>query len=143
MKCVIATAVCLVLAGQSVVFAAGGVGRTSTTSAVAAASDQPLLKAAIREVSRLDIHPASTQDPEPKSEGSWVERHPVWTGAIAGFAVGFVMTYASGGDHPIIDPAGPALVFGGVGAGIGALAGWGISRADNRNGIWAPNGRRR
>lgn len=65
---------------------------------------------------------------------NWAERHPVWTGTLLGFAVGFGMTYAVAGKqdpnafiHPV-GPGGPALVFGGVGAGLGALAGWGFAR---------------
>jgi peptidoglycan/LPS O-acetylase OafA/YrhL len=65
---------------------------------------------------------------------NWAERHPVWTGTLLGFAVGFGMTYAMAGKtdpnafiQPV-GPGGPALVFGGVGAGLGALAGWGFAR---------------
>lgn len=69
-----------------------------------------------------------------QDRGNWAERHPVWTGTLLGFGVGFAMTYAMAGKsdpdsfiHPV-GPGGPALVFGGVGAGIGALAGWGFAR---------------
>ena len=67
--------------------------------------------------------PAAKQD-----DRSWVERHPVWTGAIAGFATGFSLTYLVTDEGGIPGPGGPALVWGGVGAGIGALAGWGVGR---------------
>jgi hypothetical protein len=65
---------------------------------------------------------------------NWAERHPVWTGTLLGFAVGFGMTYAMAGKEDPnafiqpVGPGGPALVFGGVGAGLGALAGWGFAR---------------
>ena len=67
---------------------------------------------------------------------SWSERHPVWTGALVGFSAGFLLTYAvaASDDHhnellTPVDAGGPALVWGGLGAGIGALAGWGIGRS--------------
>jgi hypothetical protein len=82
---------------------------------------------------RQDAAPAA--DPDPRS---WVERHPVWTGAMVGFAVGSVITYAAtGGSNKdqLFDfsglRTGAVLVFGGVSAGIGALAGWGIGRSQD------------
>jgi hypothetical protein len=69
-----------------------------------------------------------------------MERHPVWTGAAVGFSAGFLLTYAAAANdnHPNqifrpVSPGGPALVWGGVGAGIGALAGWGIGRNRDSN----------
>lgn len=64
---------------------------------------------------------------------SWVERHPVWTGVFVGFAAGFLLTYAVSHEDENalltpVDSGGPALVWGGLGAGLGALAGWGIGR---------------
>lgn len=54
---------------------------------------------------------------------------------MIGFSTGFLLTYAVAGsdDHHNellrpVGPGGPALVWGGMGAGIGALAGWGIGR---------------
>jgi hypothetical protein len=69
---------------------------------------------------------------------SWAERHPVWTGAMIGFSAGFLLTYAVAASddhhnellHPV-GPGGPALVWGGVAAGVGALAGWGIGRSNS------------
>jgi hypothetical protein len=69
---------------------------------------------------------------------SWVQRHPVWAGAMVGFSTGFLLTYAVAASddhhdellHPV-GPGGPALVWGGMGAGIGALAGWGIGRSQH------------
>jgi hypothetical protein len=83
--------------------------------------------------------PAATVAPAPDPDTrSWAERHPVWTGAMVGFSAGFLMTYAVAASddrhnellNPI-GPGGPALVWGGVGAGIGALAGWGIGRSQH------------
>jgi hypothetical protein len=68
----------------------------------------------------------------------WVERHPVWTGAIAGFGAGFLLTYAVTNDDDdelikVISPGAAALFWGGVSAGVGALTGWAIGR--NRNNV--------
>jgi hypothetical protein len=66
-----------------------------------------------------------------------MERHPVWAGTLIGFGAGFALTYALGATEKKdpnaifkgMDPFGPALVFG----GIGALAGWGIGRDRDNN----------
>ena len=60
---------------------------------------------------------------------SWVGRHPALTGAIVGFGAGCALVYLTADEDAIIAREGPALFFGGVGAGIGALIGWGVSRA--------------
>ena len=65
--------------------------------------------------------------------GSWMERHPVWTGAMVGFGAGFLITYASTyNDRPefiqIMSPVDGATIWGGLSAGVGALVGWGIGR---------------
>jgi hypothetical protein len=62
-----------------------------------------------------------------------MERHPVWAGALVGFGAGVALTYAVAGDDDeeflkVISTGGAALVWGGVSAGVGALAGWGIGR---------------
>jgi hypothetical protein len=49
---------------------------------------------------------------------------------MAGFGVGFLLPFTAG-NHGIISPAAAGLVWGGLGAGLGALAGWGISREDD------------
>ncbi len=64
----------------------------------------------------------------------WVERHPVFTGAIAGFGIGVGLVYLTAQDDreeflTPISAGSAALVWGGVTAGLGALAGWGIGRA--------------
>ena len=63
----------------------------------------------------------------------WIERHPVWAGALIGFGTGVLLTYAASLDNDDellknISPGGAALVWGGVSSGVGALAGWGIGR---------------
>jgi hypothetical protein len=83
----------------------------------------------------------SLADDDNQDNGNWMERHPVWAGALIGFGTGFALTYALGATEKKdpnaifkgMDPFGPALVFGGVAAGIGALAGWGIGRDRDSN----------
>jgi hypothetical protein len=66
--------------------------------------------------------------------GSWVERHPVWTGAMVGFATGFALTYVATHDSnegeflKVMSTSAGATFWGGVCAGVGALAGWAIGR---------------
>ncbi|HEY7501308.1 MAG TPA: hypothetical protein VH740_22495 [Vicinamibacterales bacterium] len=65
---------------------------------------------------------------------SWVERHPVWTGAIVGFSAGVLLTYAATHDSDkgellkVMSTGSAATFWGGVTAGIGALTGWAIGR---------------
>ena len=63
----------------------------------------------------------------------WMERHPVWTGALLGFGPGALLTYAAGEGHDDeafknIGAGAATLFWGGVSSGVGALAGWGIGR---------------
>ena len=98
----------------------------------------PLLKASFRP--RFEVKPRPRQDAQDARDGrSWVERHPVWTGAIAGFGavVGWTYLMTEPGGIPSRD--GPALVWGGVGAGVGALIGWSIGR--NRDDDYSANRR--
>ena len=73
------------------------------------------------------------QDTE-ADDRSWVERHPVWTGAMVGFGVGFGVTYIATHDSDegellkIMSPSAAGMFWGGVCAGVGALAGWSIGR---------------
>lgn len=65
---------------------------------------------------------------------SWVERHPVWTGAMVGFSAGFLITYAATHDDrdefiQIMSPGAAGIFWGGVCAGVGALAGWAMGRS--------------
>ena len=70
----------------------------------------------------------SRQGTDP-SRDSWIERHPVWTGALVGFSAGVVLTYVMANDNDAIISTGAAATFwGGVSAGSGALIGWGIGR---------------
>lgn len=67
------------------------------------------------------------------SRGSWMERHPVWSGALVGFGTGVALTYAVAHNEKdeliqVITPGAAAPFWGGVSAGVGALAGWGIGR---------------
>lgn len=109
-------------------------------ASLVAAEPGPLQTAALRKDPQR-LFRAETLSPhrgfqdEPQDTGNWMERHPVWTGAIIGFSAGFLLTYAvaASEDHrhdlfTPVDPGGPALVWGGVAAGVGALAGWGIGR---------------
>jgi len=66
-------------------------------------------------------------------KGPWIERHPVWAGALIGFGAGFLLTYAVTHDDDdefitVMSPGAGALFWGSVSAGVGALAGWGIGR---------------
>ena len=73
-----------------------------------------------------------------EGRGTWMERHPVWAGAMVGFGAGVLMTYAithnsnEGELLKVMSPGAGAMIWGSVSAGVGALAGWGIGR--NRDG---------
>jgi hypothetical protein len=133
MKDRIAAFCCLLVLQSSVVSA----GPTSNVGPLRRASlEKPTLtpRSDSRAIKRADRDQA-VPDPAPDTR-SWSERHPVWTGALVGFSAGFLLTYAvaASDDHhnqllTPVDPGGPALVWGGLGAGIGALAGWGIGRS--------------
>ncbi len=74
--------------------------------------------------------PAAQQQQSQPRERTWAGRHPVLFGALVGLAVGVavevaVIPGASGGEpHSVYLP-----MFGGVGAGIGSLAGVIVSAA--------------
>jgi len=116
-------------------------------ASVAGAEPGPLLKAALakdpQKHFRAEAGPALksfTSDDNNQNSGNWMERHPVWTGALIGFSAGFLLTYAVAASEDRrqqlftpVDPGGPALVWGGVAAGVGALAGWGIGRSRDKN----------
>jgi hypothetical protein len=148
MKKQIATFCCLMVI-QSSVLIAGEPGSTAPQSSVSVRHDEssvgPLRRASLSKAPwtlpsqtawnrRQDQAPAAAA-PDTRS---WVERHPVWTGAMVGFAAGSVITYAataSESKDELFDFSGlrgaAVLLFGGVSAGIGALAGWGIGRSHN------------
>ena len=115
-------------------------------ASLAAAEPGPLRNASGRkDPQRLlraeTLSPRHVSEDDHQDTGNWMERHPVWAGTMIGFAAGFLITYAVAGheDHNPdqifkgIPPSGPALVFGGVAAGVGALAGWGIRRSRDKN----------
>ena len=116
-------------------------------ASLVAADPGPLLKASLanspqkhfRAEARSASRPSASDDDNQNNE-KWMERHPVWTGAIIGFSAGFLLTYAVAASedrsHQLftpVGPGGPALVWGGVAAGVGALAGWGIGRSRDKN----------
>jgi hypothetical protein len=136
---IVGVIVCVAIGHASVASAAdpatkGAEGR-STLTVRARPVDGPLLKAS-QDGSRLNLRDErgvteSRTQTSNRSDRPWVERHPVWTGALIGFGAGFGLTFLASDNNSIVGPTGPALVWGGLGAGIGALAGWGISRNDD------------
>jgi hypothetical protein len=131
MKKHIATFCCLMMIQSSVLIAGEtGAGPLRRASLSKTPTTMPSQTAWNR---RQDQAPAAAPDTR-----SWVERHPVWTGAMIGFAAGSVITYAATGTEKkdeLFDfsgmRSGAVLVFGGVAAGIGALAGWGVGRSQH------------
>ena len=85
------------------------------------------LLAAVHDAARATVVLPAPQKP---SRGNWVKRHPVWTGAIIGFTAGYLIGYLPGDDAVFYDFTATfnGLVIGGLGAGVGALAGWVIGR---------------
>jgi hypothetical protein len=105
------------------------------SSANAGMPSSPLMQAAVREVARLTSSPranaASPAQTARDDNRGWVERHPVWTGAIAGAGAGAVIGAASCSKSCFpIGKSGAAIVGAGWGAGIGVLIGWATGAAD-------------
>ena len=78
---------------------------------------------------------AGTRSDDAGAKRPWVERHPVYTGALAGFGMGVGLVYLSAEDDrkelfTPISTGAAALFWGGISAGVGALAGWGVGRAN-------------
>src|SRR4029079_8465520 len=136
---------CLMVIQSSIVGAADiGMAAAQPDATQRRSSMGPLRRASLTKAAwAIPSEPASNrgQDQDPAAAPapdtrSWAERHPVWTGAMIGFSAGFLLTYAVAASddhhnellHPV-GPGGPALVWGGVAAGVGALAGWGIGRS--------------
>jgi hypothetical protein len=95
-----------------------------------------LTHTALREAARLTAPPranvSSLAQTAPYDNRGWAERHPVWTGAIAGAAAGAVIGFSSCSDRRSCFPigrSGVAIVGAGWGAGIGSLVGWAIGSA--------------
>jgi len=71
-----------------------------------------------------------------RDDRPWIERHPVWTGAMVGFGAGFALTYVATHDDrdefiKVMSPGAAGIFWGGISAGVGALAGWAIGRNDD------------
>ena len=151
MKKHIATFCCLLVI-QSSVAIAGETGNTVPQSSATVTPDEssagPLRRASLSKTPwtlrsepasnhRQDQDPAASAAPDPDTR-SWAARHPVWTGAMVGFAAGSLITYAATGSEKkdeLFDFSGlrgaAVLTFGGISAGIGALAGWGVGRSQH------------
>jgi hypothetical protein len=99
---------------------------------------RPLLRASLSNGTQLMLRAEPGWAARPiqnadNDKGSWMKRHPVWTGAMVGFSTGFLLTYASTYNDrhdfiKIMSPSAGATIWGGVSAGVGALVGWGIGR---------------
>ena len=142
-KRIAALSCCLSLALGSVVTAEDRVMATrpaSLTLADTAAAPQegPIRKASLSKITptilsgevRWAVRPLQDAGSD---KGPWIERHPVWTGAMVGFGAGVLLTYAVTHDNDdelitVMSPHAAALFWGGVSAGVGALAGWGLGR---------------
>jgi len=116
-----------------VVPAAPAFAETRDRTAAPVRQDGPLLKASLQP----NIPPPSRTEARQAAQGakrddrSWVERHPVWTGAMVGFGATAAIMYMSTDPGGIPGRETALLVWGGVAAGIGALAGWGIGRSQD------------
>ena len=103
---------------------------TSDRKPEAVRPDGPLLKASLKP----NLPPPSRAEARQAAQAakhddrSWVERHPVWTGAIVGFGATAAICYLTTDPGGIPSRETGVIVWGGVAAGIGALAGWGIGR---------------
>jgi hypothetical protein len=95
--------------------------------------DGPLLKASLRPNIPPPSRAEMRQDAQAanRNDKSWVERHPVWTGAILGFGATTAIIYLTTEPGGIPGREAAVIVWGGVAAGIGALAGWRIGRSDD------------
>ena len=99
-----------------------------TTPAIAFAqtpfAEESIRNVVNRDAARLSVLAVQAAQPQQPHERRWPGRHPVMFGALLGFGIGVgvelaVIPGASGGEpHSAYLP-----MFGGVGAGIGALTG--------------------
>lgn len=123
----IAALVVAIVAGH----AAPALAETVDGKGAAAPQAGPLLRASLRpNIVLKDRAQAvrTTQTTGRDQQRSWVERHPVWTGVIAGFGAGCGLTYLTTDEGGIPGRGAAAIVYGGIGAGIGALIGWSVGR---------------
>ena len=95
----------------------------------------PIRTASQNAGARLAVEAARNHHPaqRDRDDRSWVERHPVWTGTMVGFGAGFGLTYLATHDDrdefiKVMSPGEAGIFWGGVCAGVGALAGWAIGR---------------
>ena len=141
-KRIAALTCCLSLVPVSVVAGQDRMEKPSAliTTAVVDRAPQPgpiqraLLSAKTRAILRAEKTDVARQVPDSsRRSGNWMERHPVWTGALVGFGTGVALTYVAALDDrhellTVMSPGSAAVIWGGVSAGVGALAGWGIGR---------------
>lgn len=136
-KRIAALVCCLALLHSSIVTAQTVVDERRTNvddRAVTDAYDGPLRRASLTQPPATQRSDAGTSRSNPSDpQGSWMERHPVIAGALVGFGigVGFVYAFARDDREEFITPistGAAALFWGGVSAGVGALAGWGVGR---------------
>ena len=130
---IVLTTAVLIVAIPAVAHAQGNLAPAFTN---AGKPSGPLMQSAAREVARLTSSsrasissPAQTADYDTRG---WAERHPVWTGALAGAATGAAIGFLSCNDARSCFPigrSGVAIVGAGWGAGIGSLIGWAIGSA--------------
>jgi hypothetical protein len=83
----------------------------------------------------LVMHAHQTQQNQPKKH-NWIGRYPVLCGTLAGFGTGFILGYKNGNPSARNDPSSDyltpekkGLLWGGIGAGGGALLGWAVGTA--------------
>ncbi len=70
-------------------------------------------------VSEFETNPDAQTNRDEEKEG-WVKRHPIVSGILIGFGIGAGVGQIYSGDFSVW---GKAVFFGGIGAGVGALAG--------------------
>ena len=99
-----------------------------------ATTPTPLRDAIVRDarVNRMTSAPAAARSASRQVHNSdnWIERHPALFGSIVGFFGGFLTGFLPGDDAVFddFDAGFNGFVLGGVGAGVGAIAGWAIGR---------------
>lgn len=135
-RCFVALVCCLTI--HNVPVAAQEQPRTDAflTNVLASTPPGGLLRTALVKASETPLRAeAAVAQVNSGTERNWMQRHPIWTSALVGFAAGFGIGYVSAKDDAdgisSMDPSVRALLYGGASAGVGALVGWGIER--NRN----------